>query len=277
MPGLLGGRRSTYLLVTGLVPTRRIKLAAGVELLPVSAVPKPDEVLFRVEGIDIHFVALFIPWVEAQLKVSGNGSKDVAIRAWNAQWDVLLLSAIYNVPTSCALQSTTRVDRLGQRSKLNVIHHFFYDHPARQDAYEIGEPEAQWLEANFSTAQSLLVDHRFQTAVHCLATYRWHSLPRARLSLLWAGIESLFAVDSEIVFRVSLYTAKFLAPDNPQEQKTLFDSVRSLYKLRSQAVHGGKMKGEPGQSVSESSRLLSRLVRVCIERNALPDVASLAP
>ena len=277
MPRVLGGRRSTYLLVTGLRPTRLLKLAAGVELLPVTTIPMPDDVLFRVEGIDIHFVALFVPWVEAQLKVSGSGTQDVAVRAWNAQWDVLLLSAIFNVPSACALQSSTPIDRLGKSSKLNVIHHFFYDHPARQDAYEIGEAESQWLESNFSTAQSLMEDHRFQTAVHCLATYRWHSLPRAQLSLLWAGIESLFAVDSEIVFRVSLYTAKFLAPDDPPEQKRLFDSVRSLYKFRSQAVHGGKMKGEPRESVLESSRLLSQLVRVCIERNALPNVSSLAP
>ena len=277
MPRVFGGRRTTYLLLSGVRPIRSVRLTSGIELLPVRSIPSPNEVLFRVEGIDIHFVALFVPWVEAQLRVSGIGSEDVATRAWNALWDALLLSAIYNVPTTCTLQSTSPIDRLGKSSKINVIHHHFYDHPAREDAYEIGEEESLWLEANFSTAQELLVDHKFQTAVHCLATYRWHSLPRAQMSLLWAGIESLFAVDSEIVFRISLYVAKFLSPNDQSKQKSIFESVRELYKYRSQAVHGGKMKGNPRDSVIKSSELLSQLVRTCIERNALPDAKSLVP
>jgi len=277
MPRVIGGRYCTYLLVTGVRPVRRVDLAPGIELIPVTSIPQPDQVLDKVEDIDIHFVALFLPWVESQIRVAGRGSTDVATRAWNSLWDVLLLSAIYTVATTCVLQSTSTLERFGKSSKIHVIHYHFYDHPARNDAYKIGESECVWLEENFRKAQSLLHDHRFRTAVHCLATYRWHSLPRAQLALLWAGIESLFAVDTEIVFRVSLYAAKFLSPTDRDVQREIFESVRQLYKFRSQAVHGGKLKEEPRESVANSALLLSQLVRACVERNELPDLQGFVP
>jgi hypothetical protein len=145
------------------------------------------------------------------------------------------------------------------------------DSPALSDA------DCTWLEQNFCHSQRLLSEHGFQNAVHCLATYHWHTLPRARLALLWAGIEGLFAVDSEIVFRVSLYSAKFLAPDDPSQQKQIFSDVKRLYGVRSKAVHGGKLKGDPHDSVVESVALLGRLVRACIEQQRLPVPEQLVP
>ena len=71
-------------------------------------------------------------------------------------------------------------------------------------------PDGQTAKA----AKALLDDDGYSNAVHCLSSYRWHSMPRAQLALLWSGIEGLFRVDHELSFRLSLYAAKFLCPSS---------------------------------------------------------------
>ena len=154
---------------------------------------------------------------------------------------------------------------------------YFRQGYSRRGGRKRNEEECCWLEDHFETARELLQQHSFQTAVHCLSTDRWHTIPRARLSLLWAGIESLFSVDSEIVFRVSLYVAKFLAPEDLPRQRLLFEQVKRLYKTRSQAVHGARIKGDSHAQVEETAELLRVLLVKCVELRALPVLASLAP
>lgn len=274
MPRLMGGARSTYLLLSGITAPRSVKLAQGIELLPFDQGSSPRDFLSGLDLLDRQFALLALPWVQSQLRVSGRGGKDVRLRAWNALWDVLLLSAVYAVPINCGLQSSTALERFTKRSRLNVIHYRFFE-PPQDEGLALEESDCRWLETHFGGAQNLLHDHRFQNAVHCLATYRWHTMPRAQLALLWAGIEGLFAVDSEIAFRVSLYTAKFLAPGNADMQRETFAAVKRLYGIRSKAVHGAKLKGEPSESVKESAILLGSLVRTCIEREQLPIVDEL--
>lgn len=274
MPRVIGGRRTTYLLLSGIKVPRSVRLAHGVELLPWGEQVGPRPLLAGLDLLDQHFALLQLPWIDCQLRIAGMGRVDVATRAWNSLWDVLLLSAIFGVPVNCGLQSTAELAHFTERSRLHVVDYRILA-PLGKDARVLSEAECMWLESNFGKAQSLLAQHGLQNAVHCLATYHWHSLPRAQLALLWAGIEGLFGVDSEIVFRVSLYTAKFLAPGDVDLQKTLFSDVKRLYNVRSKAVHGGKLKGDPHESVSESVELLRRLIVACIERNCLPSLDDL--
>jgi hypothetical protein len=65
------------------------------------------------------------------------------------------------------------------------------------------------LAANVVLLLRLLNEAAFQNAVHCLATYRWHSTAAPQLAIIWSGIEGLFGVDTEPSFRVSLYCARF--------------------------------------------------------------------
>jgi hypothetical protein len=76
---------------------------------------------------------------------------------------------------------------------------------------------------------------------------------------------------------VSLYIARFLEPNDQAERSQLFAKVKQLYKQRSKAVHGAKIKGDIQSAVRESSDLLGRLIRRCAEMNQLPDTRSLAP
>lgn len=276
MPRVMGGGRSTYLLISGVTIPRPVRLVQGIELLPVDDGVGPRPFLSKLDLLDQQFALLLLPWVQCQLRVSGRGSSDVATRAWNALWDVLLLSAIYTVPVNCGLQSSCALERFTESSRLNIIHYRVFE-PPEGEGLALKEDDCCWLETYFGCAQELLDEHRFQNAVHCLATYHWHTLPRAQLALLWAGIEGLFGVDSEITFRVSLYAAKFLFPENLDQQRETFNAVKRLYGIRSKAVHGARMKGEPRDSVNESVALLGRLVRACIERNQLPVLDDLAP
>jgi hypothetical protein len=274
MPRVIGGRRATYLLLSGITVQRSVRLAPGIELMPLSEWSSPRPLLGGLDLIDTHFAMLALPWIDSQLKVSGAGSADVATRAWNALWDAMLLSALFDVPVNCSLQSTAAIENFTDKSRINVVHYRVYEPPAGR-GLAIPEEDCSWLEGNFEAAQALLTGHGFQNAVHCLATYRWHSLPRAQLALIWAGIEGLFGVDSEIVFRVSLYSAKFLAADDPEQQRVIFNDIKRLYGVRSKAVHGGKLKGDPLSSVAESASLLSRLIRTCIERRSPPVIDAL--
>lgn len=274
MPKVIGGRTTTYLLLSGITVPRVVSLAPGVDLLPWGTKVGPRPLLTGLDLLDKHFAMLQLPWIECQLRITGRGRADVATRAWNALWDVLLLSATFGTPINCGLQSTAELAHFSDNSRLSVIEYRTFT-PPREETRPLSEAECLWLEANFGKAQFLLTQHGMQNAVHCLATYHWHSLPRAQLALLWAGIEGLFGVDSEIVFRVSLYTAKFLAPDNKLAQQKIFSEVKQLYSVRSKAVHGGPLKGDPRDSVAKSVDLLRQLIVACIEGNRLPPVDQL--
>jgi hypothetical protein len=98
-----------------------------------------------------------------------------------------------------------------------------------------------------------------------------------QLTVLWAGIEGLFGVDSEIVFRLSLYAARFLEPDNDNSRSEVFTDVKRLYKQRSAAVHGSWIKGDLEAGVAESVQLLLSLLRQCVANDGLPRIDTLAP
>lgn len=276
MPKIIGGRRTTYLLLSGISVPRVVRLAPGVDLLPWGEKVGPRPLLTGLDLLDQHFAMLQIPWITCQLRIVGKGGTDVATRAWNSLWDALLLSAVFGVPVNCGLQSTAELAHFTEKSRLSVIDYRRLTITG-DEVRALTEAECVWLEANFGNAQGLLSQHGLQNAVHCLATYHWHSLPRAQLALLWAGIEGLFGVDSEIVFRVSLYTAKFLAPDSTLVQRKIFSDVKRLYTVRSKAVHGGRFKNDPSDSVAESVELLRQLIVACIEGNRLPSVDQLVP
>jgi len=140
--------------------------------------------------------------------------------------------------------------------------------------YTITDENVAWLYQYFNNAKSLLEHNSFMIAVHSMATYRWHSMPRIQLAIIWAGIESLFSVSSEIVFRISLYVAHFLS-DDVNEAKLIFQEIKGLYKARSSAVHGGKIKGETFDLVENSAGILKKLIIKCIETKGLPNINDL--
>ena len=56
----------------------------------------------------------------------------------------------------------------------------------------------------------------------------------------------------------------------------MFYHMEKLYTIKSQAVHGGKIK-DPSNSVKKSVRIPRRWVLKCAENGGLPETDDLAP
>ena len=267
----------TFLYLNGLRVDRLFRINDNVELLPASCSPNPDDIVAVSQTeIDFGVAVLFLRSVASQICVRADSPKELAKMAWNTNWDVALISAFCNCEVVCNLQCDVPAEKFSSNSQLDVTNYHLR-------GLSLGEPhfmtfdEATWIESNIARARSLLDIPAFQSAVHCLATYRWHSLPRVQLAILWAGIEGLFEVQSEIVFRLSLYTARFLEPDDETRRLQVFADVKHLYKKRSVAVHGSRVKGDLKAAVTDSSELLLRLLRRCVVNGELPRTETLAP
>lgn len=271
-----GRGQETFLYLNGLGVCRPIRLADDVELLPALCSPAPDDII-SVAGseVDIGVMAIFLKQVQSQLRITATDAKALATLAWNSVWDGVLLSALYDCEAVCNFQCDKPAEEFGAQATLEITN--YHLRGLTNTPRTIDEQEATWVEANFEKARALLDQRGFQNAVHCLATYRWHGHARARLALVWAGIEGLFDIDSELVFRLSLYAARFLSPDDRDERREIFKNVKKLYKQRSAAVHGSEIKGDAEQAVVVSVELLQELIRQCIVTDGLPVGDDLAP
>lgn len=273
---ITGKGKETYLFLNGIEVSRAVRIGNAVELLPATCSPDPNTIVEISESeVALGVTAIFLRQVRGQLRIREEDPKKLAALAWNSVWDAVLLSALYDCDAVCNFQSDQPAEKFGYDSNLEITN--YHLRGLSDSPYRLSEEDSIWIEENFEKARDLLAVPEFQNAVHCLATYRWHSHPRARLALIWSGIEGLFKIKSEIVFRLSLYIAKFLEPNRDAEGRAIFDNVRKLYKQRSAAVHGSKIKGAVGESVAASVPLLSRLLYECINRGAIPCTEELAP
>lgn len=273
---VMGDGMSIYLYVNGIWAEREVLLGQYVALLPARCQVSADTLakLTRTQ-IELGIATALLPCIGSQLRVTADNPNDLSTRAWNSLWDVVLLSALFDVDAACNFKSAVPVEELCPSSMFVVTNGHFRG--LGGDPRRLTEEDHDWLEANMPRARALMECPPFLDVVHCLASYRWHSHPRAQLAVIWAGIEGLFDIQSELVFRLSQFCARFLEPDDRERQIEVYETVRSLYKQRSTAVHGGALKGEPRDQVRRSAELLSRLVHRCIEIGGLPDVSLLAP
>ena len=275
---LVGIGDVTFILLSGIAVSDTIRLSDNIELQPantshldlmtvIATCSHPD---------DIAVAAAFIPRTTAQFRVSASTPKELAIFAWNSSWDAILLSAFLRTEIGFNLQSDTSANKIAASSRLRATNHYMHG-MTNSSPHFLTKDEAEWLSTNFTNARRLLDNERFQTAVHCLATYRWHTMPRVQLAILWAGIEGMFGASSEIRFRISLYVARFLHPDDAIERQKIFGEVKKLYDSRSVAVHGSKLKAGIASAIDDSAGILCELLCRCTTLNAMPDENELAP
>lgn len=265
----------TYLYLSGLATERNVRLSEWVELIPVQTTLSADVILsLGKTNVDFSIISLFLPYVRSQLKIQGPTPKATVTLAWNAIHDGMRIGAFVGTEVMCNLQSDVPVEKLTSKSKISVTNYELRG--LAFSPYVLTHVDIDWIEKNYSRV-STLDDEAYSNALYCLATYRWHSMPRARLAMLWAGIEGLFKVDSEISFRVSLYVAHFLEPSDQLRRRNIFENVRKLYSLRSRAVHGGKLGYKAFDAVDQSASLLSQLVKKCAEIGSLPHIDNIIP
>jgi hypothetical protein len=262
-----------FLYLNGVAVPRAIDLGVGLTLRPVMVEDRPylpATVGSVMPAHEAGVVYLFLGQVRAEIQVDAPTTEALVARAWNSHWDVLLINAAFDRDAQINLTSEASAGELGDSSVIHVENFALRGFARESRPMVMTEEECAWIETYVEQARALLEVDAFSNSLHCLATYRWHSLPRAQLALLWAGIEGLFHIDSEIRFRLSACVARFLGDENGQVRRMLYEKVKRLYNGRSAAVHGSRLKGNPTLLVRESAALLRQLIRHCVERGALP-------
>jgi len=268
----------TYLFLNGIRSASSIQLNEWVTLqsADMSHIDFETALAICKNARDLPVALAYIPLVSAQLVVQGDTPEETARFAWNAAWEALLLSALFNCEVGFNLQSDEPASSIGASGELRATN-FYMRGLVNSEAYELTDGDRNWLERHYDCFSDLMVDERFRSAIHCMATYRWHSLPRIQLAVLWAGIEGIFGASSEIRFRLALYAARFLHPDDESERQLTFSDVKKLYDVRSAAVHGSKLKNNVSETVASSAALLQRIIIKCFEVQAIPDEKQLVP
>lgn len=139
------------------------------------------------------------------------------------------------------------------------------DSDCRHDAPD--EVDAEWIRNHFETFNRLASENQpFSFALEAAVDWRFAKDPRSAVARLWGGIEALFGINAELVYRISLYSACLLA-DRGELRKRKFQEVKRLYGLRSKVVHGEKLAQEKiSQAMSESFHLLRDLLLLAVER-----------
>lgn len=274
--GFVGKGQETYVYLNGIKPSKKVCLDEGIFLIASSCKPTPDDIIAKCKSeTDIGVACLFLRSVSSYFYITAKTPRQLAGKAWNSQWDTVLLSALYNCEIGHNFQSDVTPEYFSNANEFNVANYAFKGLNSGKTK-KITVSEHKWLTDYYSSAKKLMDNDRYCNAVHNLSSYRWHSMPRAQLALLWSGIEGLFAVDHEQAFRLSLYIAKYLSPRNRAKQKNIFNDVKKLYTTRSKAVHGGKIK-DTQDSVKQSINILLQLVVKCAENGELPKPDDLVP
>lgn len=129
------------------------------------------------------------------------------------------------------------------------------------------EEDATWARAHFDEFNQLAAeDEAFRFALEAVIDWRFATDRRAAIARIWSGLEGLFGIRSELVFRLSSLAASLLEPRGP-DRVDRFVQIKKLYAARSKAVHGANLESNAVQRALDGSYALLRdLLLVVIER-----------
>ncbi len=270
---IIGQGTETYLYLSGLSTLKEIPLYEGIVLAPVTSefhFKNVENALKMLKSeADFAVVMLSGRTIKSQLHIRASDAKQLAIMAWNAGWDSILLGAIFHCEVMDNIQCDKPFEELADATFFNVTNHHF--RAVFSKPYQLTDDDEKWIGAHYAKARKLIDNDAFRTAVHAMASYKWHSMPRVQLAILWSGIEALFEVRWNIRSRLSLAVANYLAGGDSEKEKEIIDNVKKLYNSRCEAVHGSKIKGDVNNLVAKSAHLLNLIIRRCSEYGTLPD------
>ncbi|MGN1273578.1 MAG: hypothetical protein ACI4UF_03215, partial [Thermoguttaceae bacterium] len=219
--------------------------------------------------VDFAVAAVSARTIGSQLRISASDAKQLAIIAWNAGWDCILLGAIFHCAVMDNVQCDKPVEDLENATFVHITNYNFC--AVLSKPYQLTDDDEEWIGAHYVKAHKLIDNDAFMTAVQAMASYKWHSMPRVQLAILWSGIEALFDVRWDIRSRLSSYVANYLAGGDAEKVQEIIDRVKKLYNTRCEAVHGSKIKGDVGDLIAKSAHLLNLIIRRCAEYGSLPD------
>lgn len=131
----------------------------------------------------------------------------------------------------------------------------------------VSPDDAAWIAKHFQTFNRLASESEaFRLALEAAIDWRYAKEARLAVGRLWGGIEAVFGVTSELVYRISILCASLLE-ERGRLRKARFQAVKRLYGLRSKAVHGEPLPPEQLVSaMNDSYRLLRELLLLTIEK-----------
>jgi hypothetical protein len=127
--------------------------------------------------------------------------------------------------------------------------------------------DADWINDNYERFNYLAAKSEgFRFALSAAVNWQYASGPRMAIAQLWSGIEALFRISSEVVYRISLQVACLLEERGVARQDR-FKQVQKLYGARSKAVHGEELSDDKlNKAMVESFDILNKLLLVNIEK-----------
>jgi len=125
----------------------------------------------------------------------------------------------------------------------------------------IDKEDILWINKKYSIYNTFANKYiKFRIALESASNWRYSNSGRLAVASIWAGIESLFSVNSELVFRISLYIANTLE-DTECNRVIKFNETKKLYVMRSKAVHGEEITNkELLETIHNSYNLLKDLI-----------------
>lgn len=183
----------------------------------------------------------------------------LVLRGFTSQWGVACSGYSWNLVAGKHSLPPFRGNLLDYHTSC------FVDAGCRKDAPTV--EDAAWVHQHFDVFNHLASDNEpFRFALEAANDWRFAKEPRSAVARVWGGIEALFGISSELVYRISLYSASLLAKRG-EARKRKFEEVKRLYSLRSKVVHGEKLAEEKiFQALSDSFHLLRDLLLLAVER-----------
>lgn len=139
------------------------------------------------------------------------------------------------------------------------------DDAVRADA--VTREDAKWISTHYNSFNQLAAESdSFRFALESATDWRYATDMRSAVARLWAGIEAIFGISSELVYRISLLSAS-LTTHRGRGRHERFNEVKKLYGLRSKIVHGDKVsKEKQREALNKSYHLLRELLLLIIEK-----------
>lgn len=132
---------------------------------------------------------------------------------------------------------------------------------------EVTAEDAAWIHRHFDVFNELAAESLpFRFALEAAIDWRFAKDARTAVARLWSGIEALFCITTELVYRLSLLSACLLT-ERGESRKAKFEQVKKLYGLRSKVVHGEQLTDEKvASALNESYELLASLLLLSIDK-----------
>lgn len=219
-------------------------------------------------------------WLASALLVLRGFSKHLGVACSSYSWNLI---AGHQQRTAHVFQEQARregVDAAIYKPKrdlppfkgtlLDFHARFLIDQAARTDP--VSSEDVAWIFAHFGTFNRLASESEaFRLALEAAIDWRYAKEPRLAVGRIWSGIEAVFGISSELIYRISSLCASLLE-ERGQRRKARFQTVKRTYGLRSKAVHGEVLSQEQLVSaMNDSYSLLRDLLLLTIDRGHVLD------